>query len=182
MANSDLHIRPARASDAEKLLAIYAPYVRETAITFELTVPTVGEFAGRIRDTLAAYPYWVAELGGAAVGYAYASRFRARAAYDWVAETSVYVDRACRGAGVGTALYAALERSLARMNVVALYACITTPNPTSIRFHEKLGYRPVGLFPQCGYKLGQWHDVAWLAKDIAPRADCPRPIIPFSRL
>lgn len=153
-----------------------------TSITFELAVPTIDEFAGRIRDTLAAYPYWVAESGGHVVGYAYASRFRARAAYDWAAETSVYVDPTCRGGGVGAALYAALEQSLVRMNVVALYACVTSPNPESMRFHEKLGYRPVGLLPKCGYKLGQWHDIAWLAKQIAPRADCPPPFIPFPRL
>jgi phosphinothricin acetyltransferase len=182
MASEDILIRTAREADAERLIAIYAPYVRDTAITFELEVPSIEEFAGRIRKTLAVYPYLVAERGGVVVGYAYASRFRARAAYDWTAETSVYVDAALRGGGVGRALYRALEEALARMGVITLYACITYPNPESISFHEKLDYRHAGLFPQCGYKLGMWHDIAWMAKVIAPHVPQPAPIVPFPAL
>ena len=110
----EVTIRMAAPEDAAALVAIYAPYVEVTAISFEYTVPTVEEFAGRIRKTLERYPYLVAEAGGKIVGYAYASPFHSRAAYQWAAECSIYVEQSCRQSGVGRRLYTALEELLRR--------------------------------------------------------------------
>lgn len=125
--NMPVLIRPAIPEDAEALLEVYAPYVLQTAITFEYEVPSVEEFAGRVRGTLARYPYLVAERDGKIVGYAYVSAFHARPAYDWAVETSIYVAQACRGGGVGRALYEKLEEVLRRQNILNLNACIAFP-------------------------------------------------------
>jgi phosphinothricin acetyltransferase len=182
MADGELTIRTAREEDAAELLSIYAPYVRDTVITFELEAPDAGEFAGRIRNTLRKYPYLVAESGGEILGYAYASPFKTRAAYDWAVETSVYVRTGLRRHGTGTALYGALEQVLERMNIQNLNACITWPNPESIGFHEKFGYKTVGHFTQCGYKNGAWRDVVWMEKHLGGHEVPPKPVIPFPEL
>lgn len=182
MPDGEWTIRTAREKDAEKLLMIYEYYVRNTVITFEYDVPSVEEFAGRIRSVLMKYPYLVAESGGEIGGYAYASMFKARQAYDWAVETSIYVRKDKRGRGVGRILYCALEEALGRMNVINLNACIAYPNPESVGFHEKFGYKTVGHFTQCGYKFGAWHDVVWMEKFIAPHDIPPRPVVPFPML
>lgn len=179
---SYIHIRPAVPEDAEALLKIYEPYILETSITFEYTVPSVEEFARRISSTLEKYPYLAAEIGGRLAGYAYASAFKSRAAYYWAVETSIYVDRDCHGQGIGTLLYSVLEYHLRRQNIVNSNACITYPNPASIRFHEKLGYRTVAHFTKCGYKLGQWHDMIWMEKMLGPHEENPPAVIPFRSL
>jgi phosphinothricin acetyltransferase len=166
-----LSIRAAQETDAQALLKIYEPYVLNTAVTFEIEVPTVEEFAGRIRNTLAKYPYFVAELDGEIVGYAYASQFRTRAAYAWSAETSVYVKAGVHRAGVGSALYRALEDALRKMGIVTLVAGITYPNPESVCFHEKSGYRRVGVMEKIGYKAGQWRDVIWMQKTVGEHVE-----------
>lgn len=107
-----IRIRPAKPEDAEKLLAIYAPYVEQTAITFEYEVPTVEEFRERIHNTLKKYPYLVAEQGGEPVGYAYVGPFHDRPAYDWAVETSIYVDQNKKRMGIGKKLHEALEEEL----------------------------------------------------------------------
>ena len=122
-----LLLRAAAPEDAAALLAIYAPYVTDTAITFEYDVPSEAEFAERIRRTLERYPYLVAERGGVCVGYAYAGAFKERAAYAWGVETSIYVRRTERRTGVGGKLYAALEEILRMQNVLNLNACIAVP-------------------------------------------------------
>lgn len=157
-------LRTATVADTPSLLAIYAPYVEKTAITFEYTVPNPEDFSRRITRTLARYPYLVAEQGGAIIGYAYASAFKERAAYDWAVEVSIYVAEDTRGAGVGTLLYDGLEQALFRQNVTNVNACISYPNPGSISFHEKRGYKTVGHFSKCGYKLGTWWDMVWMEK------------------
>lgn len=179
---SNIHIRLASPEDAAALLNIYRPYVLETAITFEYEVPSVEEFARRISSTLEKYPYLAAETDGKPIGYAYASAFKSRAAYDWAVETSIYVDRDCRGRGIGTQLYTALEQLLSRQNIVNSNACITYPNPDSIGFHEKMGYRTVAHFTKCGYKLGRWHDMVWMEKMLGHHTDDPPSVIPFSQL
>ena len=152
-----LLLRAAAPEDAAALLAIYAPYVTDTAITFEYDVPSEVEFAERIRRTLERYPYLVAERGGVCVGYAYAGAFKERAAYAWGVETSIYVRRTERRTGVGGKLYAALEEILRMQNVLNLNACIAVPaqpdkylTRDSIAFHERCGYRFVGEFYDCG--------------------------------
>lgn len=177
-----LSVRTASVSDAPALLAIYAPYVEKTAITFEYAVPTLEDFSGRISRTLARYPYLVAQRDGVIIGYAYASAFKERAAYDWAVETSIYVSEEARGTGAGTVLYHALEQALSMQNVINVNACISYPNPGSISFHEKLGYKTVGHFSQCGYKLGTWWDMIWMEKMLGEHPAPPSPFIPYSEL
>ena len=168
-----MNIRFATPSDAATLLAIYAPYVENTAITFEYEVPTIEDFANRIEKTLEKYPYLVAEEDGLILGYAYASTYYARAAYDWAVELSVYVSQDARGKGVGSKLYDALEEMLEQMGYIHFLACISLPNEDSIAFHTKRGYKQVAHFPKIGYKFERWHDIVWLQKSLEKEA---RPI------
>lgn len=173
---SDIAIRSATAADAEVLAAIYAPYVRDTAISFEFEPPTVEEFAGRISRTLERYPYLVAERDGVVVGYAYAGPFKERAAYASSAELSVYVDSSLRRGGIGRALYAALEFELVQMGVTNLYACVAYPQVedgyltyASVRFHERMGFQVVGRFHGCARKFGRDYDMVWMEKLASPQ-------------
>lgn len=177
-----IRIRPAAPEDAAALLKIYEPYVLETAITFEYNIPSAEEFARRISSTLNRYPYLTAETDGRLAGYAYASAFKGRAAYDWSVETSIYVDKDLRGRGIGTRLYTALEDILRRQHILNSNACIAYPNPASIRFHEKLGYRTVAHFTKCGYKLGRWYDMIWMEKMLGEHQENPPKVIPFREL
>ncbi|HFU4011204.1 TPA: N-acetyltransferase family protein [Streptococcus suis] len=161
-----IEIRSARIEDAADLVAIYAPYVEKTAITFETQVPTVSEFASRIEKTLEKFPYLVAVEEGALVGYAYASSYYARAAYDWTVELSVYIQQEARGKGIGTMLYDALEEELIVRGFKNLLACIALPNPASLALHEKRGYEQVAHFKKVGYKFDTWHDIVWLQKSL----------------
>ncbi len=177
-----MNIRIAGEADAAALAAIYAPYVTNTAITFEYEPPTAEEFACRIRRTLERYPYFVAEENGVIAGYTYVSPFRARAAYDWSVETSIYIREGCKGKGLGKSLYFALESMLQRQNVVNLNACIVYPHPESVAFHERMGYTLTAHIHQCGYKLGKWHDIVWMEKMLGAHDTPPRPFIPFREL
>ena len=161
-----MEIRLAKPSDARSLLDIYATYVEKTAITFEYEVPTIEDFAIRIEKTLEKYPYLVAEEDGVILGYAYASTYYARAAYDWAVELSVYVSLDSRGQGVGTKLYDALEYLLDQMGYVHFLACISLPNEASLTLHRKRGYQQVAHFPKIGYKFNRWHDIVWLQKSL----------------
>ena len=185
----ELLIRPAKPDDSEALLAIYAPYVLTTAITFEYEVPTVEAFATRIARTLERYPYLVAEDDGRVVGYAYAGHYSERAAYDWCCELSVYVAQDARRKGVGRRLYAALERDLAAMGICTLYACVAQPQTddeyltaNSVRFHEHLGFVTIGRFNSSGYKFGRWYDVVWMERVIGDRTSPMPPITPYPQL
>ena len=168
-----MEIRFAKPSDDRSLLDIYAPYVENTAITFEYEVPTIENFANRIEKTLEKYPYLVAEEDGVVVGYAYASTYYARSAYDWAVELSVYVSQDARGQGVGTRLYDALEDLLEQMGYIHFLACISLPNEASLALHRKRGYQQVAHFPKIGYKFECWHDIVWLQKSLDKEA---RPI------
>lgn len=184
-----MQIRTAEISDAERLLAIYRPYVMDTAITFEYEVPSIEEFAARIQAVLVQYPYLVAENHGEIVGYAYASPFKERAAYDWAVETSIYVKKECRGNGYGRKLYAALEEKLKAQNILNVNACIAyteTEDETltnhSMYFHESLGYILVGRFHKCGYKFNRWYDMIWMEKTLGSHNSAPKKVIPYSVL
>lgn len=186
MTPNSITIRIARPDDAAALLAIYAPYVTETAITFEYDVPSPSEFRRRIEETLASYPYLVAEEGGRILGYAYAGRFQRRAAYDWASELSVYVAQSARRLGIGRLLYAAMERALAAQHVANLYACIAAPagkdpylTDDSIRFHEAEGFTLAGRFRRCGYKFSRWYDMVWMEKEISRHTSPQPPFLPF---
>ena len=168
-------LRKARVEDAEALLHIYGPYVRDTAITFEYTVPTLEDFKSRISSTLQEYPYIVAEdEAGNILGYAYAGKFHAREAYDWAVETSIYVATGARKRGLGRLLHDALEEELKSRGFLNIYACISCPakdedpfvDRNSIDFHTHMGYRLVGTFSACGYKFGRWYDMVYMEKHI----------------
>lgn len=186
MEKTDVCIRPAQPKDAAALLEIYAPYVEKTAVSFEYTVPSVEEFAGRIAAVSERYPYLAAEVNGRIEGYAYAARLHPRAAYDWAVETSIYVRRGTRRSGVGRALYEALERALSAQGVENLYAEVAYPPEEdehltldSVRFHERMGYTLVGRFHRCGYKFGRWYDMAWMEKHLGAHSALPAPVHPF---
>lgn len=189
MANLDLTIRMATPEDAEALLGIYGPYVKNTAISYEYEVPTPEEFAARIRKTLNAYPYLVAESRGEIAGYAYAGRLHERKAYDWAVETSIYVRQDLRGVHVGKRLYGALEALLKRQNVLSVNACIAYPETedeyltrNSVQFHQHLGYRMCGHFHRCAYKFNRWYDMVWMEKTLGEFPDTPAPFIPLPDL
>ena len=186
MAPADVHIRFATVDDAPELLAIYAPYVETTAITFETTVPTVEDFARRIERTLEHYPYLVAERDGQIVGYAYVGPFKPRAAYDWSVETSIYVRCDVRRTGAGRKLYETLERVLRAQGIVNMNACIAYADREdeylqrdSVAFHERLGYRLVGEFHNTAHKFGRWYSVIWMEKAIAEHLPDQPPVKPL---
>ena len=184
-----VQLRVATQEDAAALLDIYAPYVRETAITFEYDVPSVEEFAARIAHTLEKFPYLAAENDGEIVGYAYAGAFHPRAAYQWCAEMSVYVKRDVRRMGVGRKLYDAMEALLKAQRLTNVEACIAVPSAPdthltldSVRFHEKMGYRMVGKFEKCGYKFDTWYDMVWMEKHIGGHVHAQPPILEIGQI
>lgn len=189
MSEAQMTIRPATLADAEILRDIYAPYVEETAVSFEYTVPTVAEFTERMKDIMKRYPYLVAEEAGEAVGYAYASPFHEREAYSWSAELTVYLRKDQRGRGRGRLLYEKLEHILRAQNITNLYACIAWPEQedeyltgASARFHERMGFRLAGMFHRCGYKFGRWYSMVWMEKEIGTRREKQPPVKSFSEV
>ena len=182
-------IRKASVIDAAAILAIYAPYVEETAITFEYTVPTLSEFKERIRNVLKKYPYIVAEKDGTIAGYAYVSPFHERAAYSWAVETSIYIDKNLRKTGLGKRLYNALEDILKKQGILNLNACIAYPEKedryltkNSVEFHEHLGYSMVGEFHKCGYKFNRWYNMVWMEKTIGDHLSEQPPVKSFDEV
>jgi len=173
-------IRLATEGDATAIAAIYAPEVRETAITFEVDPPGAEEMRRRIRETLVHHPWLVAERGGAVEGYAYATAHRARAAYRWSVDVSVYLHRDARGRGLGRALYTPLFDVLPLQGFTAAYAGITLPNAASVGLHEAMGFEPVGVFRGVGYKLGIWHDVGWWGRGLHERMTSPSEPLPLA--
>ena len=145
------------------MVAIYAPYVDESAVSFEEIVPSEEELGARIESGSRTHPWLVAELGGEVAGYAYASVHRTRAAYRWSVEVSAYVGARFHRSGIGRALYLELFDRLRARHFVNAYAGITLPNDASVRFHQALGFEPIGVFERIGFKLGRWHDVGWFA-------------------
>jgi phosphinothricin acetyltransferase len=158
---SDVSVRSATLDDAEPLLAIYRPFVLNTAISFELEPPSVAEFRGRIERSLGEWAWLVAERDRRPIGYAYATPHRSRGAYKWSVEPSVYVDEGSHRQGIGKMLYEALLPLLAQKGWCNAYAGITLPNDASVALHRRLGFQAVGVFRSVGRKFGAWHDVSW---------------------
>jgi L-amino acid N-acyltransferase YncA len=152
-----IDIRSATVEDAAAIQRIYAPIVMETAISFEEVPPTIEEMAARIASTLKTHPYLVAVSGGKVCGYVYAGRHAERAAYRYSVDTTVYIAPEARGNGVGRALYTALLADLAGRGFHAAFAGIALPNPGSIRLHEQVGFTPLGIYREVGFKFGCWH-------------------------
>ncbi len=171
-------VRMARESDGDAVSAIYRPWVENTAVSFELEPPSGEEMARRIRLTSSHAPWLICEGTGGVWGYAYASKHRDRAAYQWSVDVAVYVNQQRRRSGVGRALYQSLFALLRLQGFIAAHAGITLPNPASIGLHEALGFRRIATYPAVGYKLGSWHDVGWwqLRLRDSPR-DPPPPLL-----
>ena len=175
-------LRFARPEDAQALLDIYRPYVETTSITFETEVPSVCAFRQRIQEISARFPYLVAEEDGELLGYAYAHPFHERAAYDWTVESSIYVRQDLCGKHLGQTLYRALLSLLEAQGVKNVCAVITIPHDRSIGFHQAMGFSSGGVLPYFGYKLGQWHSVAYLYRRLDTDGGTPAPLLPIHAL
>lgn len=173
-----MKIRLATAADASGVHAIYAPIVRDTAISFEMDPPSVEELAARITMTMGSgLPWIVLEHEGEILGYVYASKHRGdRPAYQWSVEVSVYIHVNARGTGAGRALYTSLFSVLAFQHIQNAHAGATLPNDASVAIHEAFGFKRVGLYQEVGYKFGRWHDTIWWVKRLGAHA-VPAPAI-----
>ena len=183
----DIVIRKAMPQDSEQLRDIYAPYVEQTAISFETEVPTATEMMHRMEKVLERYPYLVAACDDGILGYAYAHSFIQRAAYDWSFEMSIYMRMDERQQGVGGRLYRMMEDILRAQGILNLNACIAVPKEqadeyltdNSMKFHEHMGYTLVGRFHDSGYKFGRWYDMVWMEKMIGEHTTPAQPVCTF---
>lgn len=177
-----MQVRLATPGDAEALLAIYAPFITDTSLTFETEVPDTTVFAERIRSYLENWPWLVCEIDGKIAGYAYASRYRERAGYQWCVECSVYIDASFQRRGIGRRLYKVLFELLARQGYRNVYAVINLPNDPSVKLHEDCGFSWFANYENVGYKLGKWKTVGWWQLIINPYSSEPLPPIAFRDL
>ena len=167
----EIKLRLAKIEDAQEILDIYSPYIKESNITFEYTVPTLDDFEDRMRIIIKKYPYIVAVWQDKIVGYAYAHIHMERAAYQWNVETSIYVKQDLGHQGIGTLLYRKLLEILKVQNVQNVYGCVTSPNENSEKMHYAFGFQLVGKFHDSGYKSGTWHDVSWFELNIGNKKE-----------
>jgi len=175
-------LRLATPADGPACAEIYRPYVETTAVSFEVVPPDAAEMTARIVRITQRTPWIVAEVDGVVRAYAYGSRHRERAAYDWTVETTVYVAAGSRGLGLGRATMRALLEILRVQGFHLAVAGVTPPNPASIGLHLALGFQRIGLFPAIGWKFGTWHGVEWYGLELGPREPGPRPIRPIAEL
>lgn len=159
-----MRIQLATLQDVPQILAVYRPYVEQTAISFEYEPPQPADFLTRFTAVTKQFPWLVYEQDNRILGYAYASAVFGRMAYSWAAELSVYLSPEAQGRGVGTALYGVLERMLAAQGYQVLYGVVSGENTGSCRFHEMLGYREIARMPDIGFKMGRWHTIVWYEK------------------
>jgi phosphinothricin acetyltransferase len=175
-------IRLATPEDAPGILEIYAPIVRETPVAFEVEAPAPDGMSARITKVLEKYPWLVDIREGRIAGYVYAGLHRDRPAYQWSTDLSVYVHPDWRGKGVGRGLYGALFDVLVFQGYVNAFAGITLPNLASVKLHESVGFRPIGVFRNVGFKLGSWHDVGKWQRELQPLPPAPPPPLPRVRV
>jgi phosphinothricin acetyltransferase len=175
-------IRLANENDAAGILEIYAPYIANTSYTFETEIPPIESFAQRINTYLINWPWLVYEVNGTIAGYAYATRYRERTAYQWSVETSVYVHNDFQRISIAHALYDALIDILKKQGFRNVYAVINLPNDKSVKFHESYGFRYFATYEKVGYKLGKWKDVGWWKLSINDFTNEPTAPIKFSEL
>jgi len=162
-----MKIRSAAPDDAEAIAAIYAPIVLDTAISFEWVPPSVDEFRARVIKTLAKYPWLVAvDDQGAVAGFVYASSHRDPPSYQWSVNTSVFIREDVRGHGVGKRLYISLLDQLAERGYFQAFAGIALPNAASVGLHEAVGFKPIGIYRNVGFKFGAWRDVGWWQREL----------------
>lgn len=173
-------LRIATPKDAASIAGIYAPSVRDSAISFEDVPPTPNEMAERIKHTLRNYPWLVAERDGNVIGYACATPHRTRSAYRWSCETSIYVSESAHRKGTAKRLYLKLFDVLARLGYANALAGITLPNDPSVKFHEHMGFELIGVYKNIGFKSGQWQDVGWWNLPLQKLGDTPSDPLAFS--
>jgi phosphinothricin acetyltransferase len=176
------HVRMASTDDAREIQAIYAPYVRDTVISFETEPPSVEEMARRIDATLAMLPWLVHLQDGRIAGYAYASRHKERNAYQWSVDVSAYVHRDFHRRGIGGSLYRSLLALVRQQGFFNAYGGITLPNAASVALHESVGFRPLCVYRGVGFKAGRWHDVGWWELRLATLPPNPAPPRSFRAL
>jgi phosphinothricin acetyltransferase len=175
----NVQFRFASSDDAAAVLAIYAPFCQDSHVSFEIVPPSESQMRDRIAGVLARYPWLIGEIDGKVAGYVYASQHRERAAYRWAVDVAVYVDAAHRRRGLARSLYRNLFSILCEQGYIKAFAGITLPNPSSVGLHEALGFRPVGVFPGAGFKLGRWLDVGWWQLALQPELPNPPEPVPF---
>jgi L-amino acid N-acyltransferase YncA len=177
-------IRLAQPDDAAGILAIYGPHVINTSASFEYQPPSIAEMQQRISKTLQKYPWLVAQdnTSSQILGYGYTSTYRERSAYQWAAETSIYVHPDAQRRGIARQLYGLLFDISRKQNLLTLYGVITLPNPASIQLHSAMGFEQFAIFENVGYKHGQWHNVAWMRLILSDYPKQPHMFIPFSQL
>jgi len=174
-----MSVRMATEKDIPQILKIYAPYILDTAVSFEYTVPNSDAFTQRFLSITAQFPWLVWEENGQILGYAYGSAPFERAAFQWCAEASIYLRPEAQGRGIGKTLYAELEALLRLQGYLKVYAIITSENQSSVAFHKAVGYQHVAAMPGCGFKLGRWHGIIWMEKllnSVDLPSDPPLPI------
>lgn len=174
--------RTATEKDIPKILEIYAPYIENTCVSFEYTVPSLDEFTDRFMNITELFPWLVCENNREILGYAYASKAFARAAYQWDAGISVYINERYHGLGIGSMFYSRIENLLKEMGYINLYAVISGSNKGSIIFHEKCGYDKFAVFDRTGYKFGNWIDTVWYRKILNEHTGSPAFPVKFESL
>lgn len=163
--------------DAASCLKVYEPYVLYTPITFDYKVPELNEFQSKILETIYEYPWLVCLKNNQIEGYAYASRHRYKTAYQWSAESTIYLTESIQGRGIGYILYETLLSMLTIQGFYNVYAGVTVPNKKSELLHSNLGFEEIGIFKNIGFKSGAWHDVKWFQKTL--QEYIPNPALPF---
>ncbi|HTD15525.1 MAG TPA: arsinothricin resistance N-acetyltransferase ArsN1 family B [Chthoniobacterales bacterium] len=175
LTDDSIRLRLAEAADAAQIATIYAPFCLGTAVSFETAAPDEGQMLERISTLTQRYPWLVAvSETGDVLGYAYAGKHRERAAYRWSVDFTAYLAPEAKRRGIGTALYGALIKICQSLGYCRAFAGITLPNEASVRLHEKIGFRAIGVYRRVGFKLGRWHDVGWWSLDLLPEEDEPR--------
>jgi L-amino acid N-acyltransferase YncA len=169
-----MRIRAYRSEDTSAILDIYKPFILEGPVTFETEVPELPDFQARLAGIAASFPFIVAEEKDQILGYAYASKYRERAAYRWHVETSIYLHNSERGKGLGVQLYSVLLDELCKRNFTRAYAIVGLPNPGSEKLHIRCGFEPLATHKNAGWKQGAWRDVLWLTKELYPCENPPQ--------
>lgn len=175
-----MRLRIAAREDGSDIANIYAPIVRDTFISFEEVPPSADDMSERIESTLLTHPWLVIDQDGSVCAYAYATPHRSRSAYQWSCDVSVYVGEQSRRKGAARILYEALFSTLVRQGFKTAYAGIALPNDASVEFHEHMGFEPVGVYPNAGYKMGTWRDVGWWSRPLQVIDGNPTAPLPFA--
>ncbi|SCH16361.1 MULTISPECIES: GNAT family N-acetyltransferase [unclassified Romboutsia] len=171
-----MELRLANLNDAREILNIYKYYIENTAITFEYKIPSLEEFENRVKTISKDYPYIVALIDNKIIGYAYASKYKERDAYNWDVELSIYANESYHNKNIASTLYSCILDILKLQGFYNVYACITVPNIKSEKFHKKHGFNLVGCFSHAGFKFNKWWDIIWMEKNIIDFNIPPKPI------